>query len=832
LGKVFESLLSEWDVQNEKTKKKNTGSYYTPREIVDYMVTEALITYLDAFCQENNIFIYDKIRKLFEYTTIVPDFSSTEVNILIQGLSNVKILDPACGSGAFPMGMLHKIVFVLGKLDPDNVLFKEEQKIIAKSAIDEDIKKANEINDMEARKQAEDVLLRKMTRLEEVFSEKNPEYFDYARKLYIIENCIYGVDIQPIAIQIAKLRFFISLIIEQEKNSNKKNYGLIPLPNLETKLISANSLIPLMRKIKNEIFYREIEPIEMKLKETRKRYFFSKSNAEKRELRNQDNNLRIKMMDIIKSYVSGNIPYEWQIMINWNPYDSSKSAEFFDPFWMFNLSGIETDEISDSGDKEPSYNKCFDIVLGNPPYVRADNPSIKNQRDLIKNTKYYETLYEKWDLYIPFLERSFKLLKPKGLFSYIISDSYISSKYALLSQEYFLKNAAINRIDFLSEIRIFDAAIRNVIIQVQNRDYSNNIPLRFVHKEYFGNVKKLPEKKQTEYGVDIFKPYKTNILGELQDTLTWGEICYVSIGMVLNAHEELAKGEFVKDDLIQDYSDEIHNKKYIEAKWISRYKIIEIKYLEWDTERVPAVVRRPTFPELYQYPKLMAGGMTGAIYDDNGLVCNHSIIVSVLWKDLKNVFNKSISSSIRKDFKPSENLNIFREKLERNSELFELKYLLAILNSTYSKYFLKSVRRSQIGVYPDDIKKIPVPVVGKNIQEPFCILVDYIMFINKCNKTIIENIENKTIAAEFDRVLDYMVLELYFKSEMQKITLNFIEEIASIVKPINQLNEEDDKKNIIIQCYNIMTNSSSSIRNNISLANIKLENIIKEIRRN
>jgi len=424
------------------------------------------------------------------------------------------------------------------------------------------------------------------------------------------------------------------------------------------------------------------------------------------------------------------------------------------------------------------------------------------------------------------------LLKPKGLFSYIISDSYISSKYALLSQEYFLKNAAINRIDFLSEIRIFDAAIRNVIIQVQNRDYSNNIPLRFVHKEYFGNVKKLPEKKQTEYGVDIFKPYKTNILGELQDTLTWGEICYVSIGMVLNAHEELAKGEFVKDDLIQDYSDEIHNKKYIEAKWISRYKIIEIKYLEWDTERVPAVVRRPTFPELYQYPKLMAGGMTGAIYDDNGLVCNHSIIVSVLWKDLKNVFNKSISSSIRKDFKPSENLNIFREKLERNSELFELKYLLAILNSTYSKYFLKSVRRSQIGVYPDDIKKIPVPVVGKNIQEPFCILVDYIMFINKCNKTIIENIENKTIAAEFDRVLDYMVLELYFKSEMQKITLNFIEEIASIVKPINQLNEEDDKKNIIIQCYNIMTNSSSSIRNNISLANIKLENIIKEIRRN
>jgi len=832
LGKVFESLLSEWDVQNEKTKKKNTGSYYTPREIVDYMVTEALITYLDSFCQENNIFIYDKIRILFEYTTIVPDLSSTEVNILIQGLSNVKILDPACGSGAFPMGMLHKIVFVLGKLDPDNVLFKEEQKLIAQRAIEEDINRANEINDPEARTQAEDVLLRKMERLEEVFSEKNPEYFDYARKLYIIENCIYGVDIQPIAIQIAKLRFFISLIIEQEKDSSKKNYGLIPLPNLETKLISANSLIPLMRKIKDEIFYKEIELLEIKLKETRKRYFFSKSNDEKRELRNQDNNLRIKMMDIIKSYIQGNIPYEWEIMINWNPFDSSKSAEFFDPFWMFNLSGIETDDISALKDKEQSYNKCFDIVLGNPPYVRADNPSIIDQRNLIKDTRYYETLYEKWDLYIPFLERSFKLLKPKGLFSFIISDAYIASKYAQLSQEYFLNNAAINRIDFLSEIKLFDATVRNIIIQVQNKDNSNNIPLRLIHKENFGTVIKLPEKKQTEFSVDIFKPYNTNVIGEFNNNLTWGEICYVSYGLRPSSDERYYQGEFKKDDLISKIQDDKHPLPYIEGKWINRYNIDKIRYLEWGTERSPKKLVRPTFPELYMCPKIMRGRMTDATYDNNNLCCNDSIIVSVLWKDLKNVFNKSITSSIKKDFKPLENLNDFREKLERNSELFELKYLLAILNSTYAKYFLKSVRRSQIGIYPDDIKKIPVSVVEKNIQEPFCILVDYIMFINKCNKTIIENLENKTIAAEFDRVLDYMVLELYFNSEMKKNNLSFIQESKSILKPINQLDDEDEKKDIIIQCYNTMTNSSSSIRNNISLANIKLEYIIKEIRRN
>lgn len=222
LGKVFESLLTEWDTEHNVTKKKYTASYYTPRNIVDYMVEESLITYLDTACIKRGHKIHDKIKLLFEYSTLMPNFSLNETRTLVELLSNVKVLDPACGSGAFPMGMLHKIVYILGKLDPFNELFKEEQKLIAQKAIDDDINRANEINDPDARHQAEDVLLQKMERLEEIFSEDNKEYFDYARKLYIIENCIYGVDIQPIAIQISKLRFFISLVIEQEKTIIKR----------------------------------------------------------------------------------------------------------------------------------------------------------------------------------------------------------------------------------------------------------------------------------------------------------------------------------------------------------------------------------------------------------------------------------------------------------------------------------------------------------------------------------------------------------------------------------------------------------------------------------
>lgn len=822
LGKVFESLLSEWDSEHSETKKKFTGSYYTPRDIVDYMVSEALITYLDSECRDHNIIITEKIRELFEYSAITPSLSETETMLLVEKISNVKTLDPACGSGAFPMGMLHKIVYVLGKLDPYNVLFKQEQKRIAQNAINEDIERANEINDSDARKEAEEVLIRKMERLEEVFGEEDPEYFDYARKLYIIENCIYGADIQPIAIQIAKLRFFVSLIIEQEK-SDKKNYGLIPLPNLETKLIAANSLIPLMMKIKNDIFYKEIEPIENSLRELRKKYFFSKSNAEKREFRKKDETMRAKIREKIRPY---GISEEIDAIINWNPYESSSYAAFFDPFWMFSIDRKADEDLVDKEDKEPTYNKVFDIVIGNPPYVRADNPAIKEQRDMIKKTQYYQTIWEKWDLYIPFLERSFKLLKPKGLISYIISDAYIASKYAEKSQEYFVNNAKINRIDFLSDIKVFDAAVKNIILQVQNCVEADNVPLRLVHKESFGNAESIPGNSQEVLGIDLFKSYSTDVVGAIDNTIEWGQICYVSYGLRPSSDERYFQGEFKKDDLISDIQDDIHPLPYIEGKWISRYKVNEIRFLEWGTERSPQKLVRPTFPELYLPPKIMMGGMTGAIYDDSKLVCNHSITISVLWKDLRDVSNKSIISSIRKDFSPTECLAVFREKLENNSELFELKYLLAILNSSYAKYFLKTVRRSQIGVYPDDIKKIPIPITDKPIQTIISTVVDYISYIKRVNERLHGKFENSFLADEFDKILDFMVLELYFKDVFEEKKMGFI----SYARRYFTVLEKGFESDIIRNAFDTVIDRDNEIRNNILLADIRLDDVLKTIR--
>ena len=164
----------------------------------------------------------------------------------------------------FPMGILNKLVLILKKLDPENEFWKQRQ-----------IAQAETIPDSQSREASLDVI-------EEVFSEAN-QYNNYGRKLYLIQNCIYGVDIQPIAVTIAKLRFFISLVIEQESNDNRnENYGIRPLPNLETKLVAANTLIGVNTEAQQLLF--ETDPIKEKRREIeriRYKYFSASRRAEK-----------------------------------------------------------------------------------------------------------------------------------------------------------------------------------------------------------------------------------------------------------------------------------------------------------------------------------------------------------------------------------------------------------------------------------------------------------------------------------------------------------------------------------------------------------------------
>ena len=236
--RCFENLLAAYNPETGETVRKQTGSYYTPRAIVDYMVEEALVTTLARQVPptDGNTELWeDQLHYLFDYAQVCDDanewFDEDETNAILQTISELKILDPAVGSGAFPMGVLHKLTLALRRLDPNNTRWEQLQKERA-------IQRAADAFDTKDR-QTRDEELTEISRIFENYSG------NFGRKLYLIQNSIFGVDIQSVACQIAKLRFFISLAIEQEPDPTHNNLGFKPLPNLETRFIAANTLIGL-----------------------------------------------------------------------------------------------------------------------------------------------------------------------------------------------------------------------------------------------------------------------------------------------------------------------------------------------------------------------------------------------------------------------------------------------------------------------------------------------------------------------------------------------------------------------------------------------------------
>ena len=388
LGNVFENLLGAFNEETRESARKESGSFYTPREIVDFMVDESLKSYL------NTDIITDE-QQFVEILFKNEDLSNEEQKILenktlckkiSEKLHQIKIIDPACGSGAFPMGVLSRMVELLDKLDIEN------------------------------------------------------QKSHYDLKLHLIEECIYGVDIQSIAAQISKLRFFISLIVEQEKmDFSKENYGVHTLPNLETKFVTANTLINARKQKESlsSLFDSAISNIKESLVETRKAHFYAKNSHQKKLLREKDEALREELAQKLQEFGQANSD-DAKNFAQWNPYDQNASSPFFDMEWMF---GVEDG---------------FDIVIGNPPYIQL----IKDGGKLAKmyENQGYKTFVRTGDIYSLFYEKGYQILKPKGILAYITSNKWMRAKYGEATRKFFAeKTNPLQLIDFAG-IKVFESA--------------------------------------------------------------------------------------------------------------------------------------------------------------------------------------------------------------------------------------------------------------------------------------------------------------------------------------------------------------------------------------
>ncbi len=467
LGKVFENLLASYNPETKTTARKQTGSFYTPREIVNYMVDESLIAYLETKLVEyheaqttfapmtpptqKDMFgkskpqqtklatqkvtltekqkqeLNDRLRQLFDYGEEGNPFSEAETDALIRAIDTCKILDPACGSGAFPMGILHRMVHLLSKLDPDNRKWRQVQKARAIRETED----AYNLGDRDER-------YRRLAEIEETFDINSS---DYGRKLHLIENCIYGVDIQPIACQIAKLRFFISLVVEQQADPTRPNLGIRPLPNLETRFVAANTLIGL-EQTSGQLEDREVEKLKAELKEVRHRHFTARTYLTKEKYRRKDKEIRERLKVLLCDALNRDIAAK---IAAWNPYDQNASADFFDSEWMFGI------------------RDGFDIVIGNPPYLESRSPgfthALKDQLQIAVRNRWRDDaryIQRGGDLLIYFIETSIYLISTTGHIVLIIQNSWLDTEYGKALQEFLIRHTQVKAI-IDSDYKYFDS---------------------------------------------------------------------------------------------------------------------------------------------------------------------------------------------------------------------------------------------------------------------------------------------------------------------------------------------------------------------------------------
>jgi adenine-specific DNA-methyltransferase len=350
-------------------------------------------------------------------------------------------------------------------------------------------------------------------------------------------------------------------------------------------------------------------------------------------------------------------------------------------------------------------------------------------------TRSFESQY--W--FVAFIEKGFMLLNDGGVTTMIVSDAYCHSKYAQKSQNWFLKNARIVRLDFCSELKIFDAAVHNLIYLFERIEGTHSIPERRAHLENFGNICMLPSNEQAKMTYRVFFPQVDQHGGFSCPTLPIGNICYLSYGLAASSDEKLHKGEFITDDVTQDVRDKKHPKPWVEGKLLAKWLPTGNRWLEWGTTRAPSHFRRLTFEELFDVSEKLlimrvAGNDLRSCYDAQQLYTNHTSIIAVSWHALAGVRNNSLRKAARyRGEKPPKPDLPKREELECTSRRFAVKYLLGVMNSAAARDFLRANRRSNTDLYPDDWKKLPIPDVSSKQQSPVVELVDKILVARRAD---------------------------------------------------------------------------------------------------
>lgn len=759
LGRIFESLLAEIDPNSDETIRKATGSFYTPREIVDYMATESLVHYLHnktAIEKESLSMLFKIDSQIREDSVLI-----TQKVAILEALDTLKILDPACGSGAFPMGVLQKIVMALQKIDPNSVWWKNQQI---------------EKND--------NPVLRSIIR-----EKLNAASVEYARKIGIIQNSLYGVDIQPIAAEISKLRCFLTLIVDENIDENKPNRGVEPLPNLEFKFVTADSLRKLPLETNYGGLFNANDDLEQ-LKRIRQDYLQSFGDEKatlKTKFKEIQDRVAQQQFSLGKNIDTNSRAY---LISTWKPFSHEK-VDWFDPEWMF---GFEK----------------FDIVIGNPPYDVLDNKEkTKELESLFKIPIYKKAKGGKINLYKLFLARCADVVNNKGVICQIFQNSFLADNSAKMIRQFYLTEQKIIHIDSFPERdnvnkRVFKSAKMSVCILLSenNRAQTYNFQFCVWSDRNRVNGKKITYSNQEVILFDkdnfsilplnqkdkeiIYKIHKLPKLSEIGNCWT-GEIdLTIQKPYLRNPSDQFKK--MIKGAAVQ--------------KWEIRDKMSqgEVQYLD---AQMYLIENNGKKSRHHEKERIVMQGITGVderyrlkmAYLEAGIFCGNSVNYILLEK-----------------------------------EEYSSKYILALMNSTLLNWYFKifSTNSNVNGYEVNNLPIVQMPPVG---QIPFIILVDYLLFLKTLGKesSINEYVPNSHIVQLFEEVIDGMIYELYFKEDFEAANIEFIRYAERDFRSIEGIDDESEKIKIIHEAYQKLREKDNEIRNNLKLMLIELKDLLTPI---
>lgn len=788
LGLIFEKINGHKD-----------GAVFTPGFVTMYMAHESVRrtiiqkfndTYPDWNCKTEDD-LYNKLGRI----------DVKEANAIFN---SIKICDPAVGSGHFLVSVLNELVcakYDLGILADKNGRCVRKDKY--KVEIENDELIVSVFDDGEPELfcyHYSDPINTEEQRIQEMlFNEKRT----------IIENCLFGVDLNPNSVNICRLRLWIELLKNSYYTAESNHQHLETLPNIDINIKCGNSVFSKfllnaqmdssvsVNKYKeavaeykrtankekkweiNEIIHEIKTQIKSGLKEKDAEYkaymkLVSRYNVlteqfsqdmfgySKKALRAKNKEIDSLKVEIEKRRGKIEEKKNNAIFKDRNPFE-----------WRFEFPEILDDNGAFVG---------FDLVIGNPPYIRADsadNP--KELRTYMTKNPEWESLAGKWDLYIPFIERGVKLSRPdRGYVSFIIPDAYCHAEYAKKSVQYVKDRHRLFMIDYFPEIEVFqNIGVKNVIVNLKanintpsstTTSAGNTETLQFVQRIH-QDKQNYEERVLDKYPESLRLDAKPSMMEKLDDSVLFSQICYISKGMVGNSDEKKYKGEFEVGDLLSDQQDSTHPKLYFEGKDIGKWQLLRRRYLEYGTERSPKKWSRKAFTELFEgSEKVVAmrspGQTPRAMLDTSEGYFNESAIGFKLWKDLSGVKN----ASLKKACKDKDD----RRKFVEISKGYSYKALLAIMNSQLIRYELNTNRRSNIHIYPDDWKDVKIPRIEADAKILLEELADrmlslYTALQQKCEQSNTANVEEvkqecqelEQKIAQTEKEIDLRVYQLY-----------------------------------------------------------------------